>query len=74
MIVYTYDRQADAQHKADSLAQKYPQLQPGIFSLHGRSPWMVTLGGVMSKDQASAFRKQAVHLGLPRDTYAQNFR
>ena len=74
VIVYTYDRQADAQHKADSLAQKYPQLQPGIFSLHGRSPWMVTLGGVMSKDQASAFRKQAVHLGLPRDTYAQNFR
>ena len=74
VIVYTYDRQADAQHKADALAQKYPQLQPGIFSLHGRSPWLVTLGGVMSKDQASALRKQAVHLGLPRDTYAQNFR
>lgn len=74
VIVYTYDRQADAQHKADALAQKYPQLQPGIFSLHGRSPWLVTLGGVMSKDQASALRKQAVHLGLPRDSYAQNFR
>ena len=74
VIVYTYDRQADAQHKADALAQKYPQLQPGIFSLHGRSPWLVTLGGVMSRDQASALRKQAVHLGLPRDSYAQNFR
>lgn len=74
VIVYTYDRQADAQHKADSLAQKYPQFQPGVFSLHGHSPWLVTLGGVMSKDQAFALRKQAVHLGLPRDSYAQNFR
>ena len=74
VVAWTYDRQSDAQHKADALAKKYPQLQPAVFQPKGRGPYLVVLGGVMSKDQAFALRKQAVHLGLPRDSYAQNYR
>jgi hypothetical protein len=74
VIAWTYDRQSDAQHKADALAKKYPQLQPAVFQPKGRGPYLVVLGGVMSKDQAFALRKEAVHLGLPRDSYAQNYR
>ena len=73
VIAWTYDRQSDAQNKADALAKKFPQLSPAVFQHKGRGPYLVTLGGVMSKDQAFAMRKQAVHLGLPRDTYAQNY-
>lgn len=74
VIAWTYDRQSDAQHKADALAKKYPQLGPAVFQPKGHGPYLVTLGGVMSKDQAFALRRQAVHLGLARDTYAQNYR
>ncbi|HEV2278856.1 MAG TPA: hypothetical protein VGS02_11800 [Acidobacteriaceae bacterium] len=74
VVAWTYDRQSDAQHKADALAKKYPQLQPAVFRPKGRGPYLVVLGGVMSKDQAFALRKQAVRLGLPRDSYAQNYR
>lgn len=73
VVAWTYDRQADAQHKADTLATKYPRLHPEVFSLRGRAPYLVTLGGVMTKEQAFALRKEAVRLGLPRDTYAQNY-
>ncbi|HLJ77047.1 MAG TPA: hypothetical protein VKT75_06525 [Acidobacteriaceae bacterium] len=74
VIAWTYDREADAQHKADALARKFPQLRPAVFALKGRAPYLVSLGGVMTKDQALALRKEAVRLGLPRDTYAQNYR
>lgn len=73
VIAWTYDRESEAQLKADTLAKKYPQLHPAVFALRGHAPYLVTLGGVMTKDQAFALRKEAVRLGLPRDTYAQNY-
>lgn len=74
VIAYTYRQQAQAQHKADDLRQRYPQWSPGVFALHGRAPYLVTLGGVMSKADAFALREKAVRMGLPRDTYTQNYR
>lgn len=75
VIAYTYDRQAQAEQKANELSGRYPQLQPSVFSPKGRSPYLVTLGGAMSSQaDAKAFREKAVHLGLPRDTYVQKFR
>ena len=74
VIAYTYRKEAQAQHKAEVLRQQVPQLSPGVFALHGREPYLVTLGGVMSKADAFALRNQAVRLGMPRDTYAQNYR
>jgi hypothetical protein len=35
---------------------------------------MVTLGGTMGRAEALLLRDEAVSLGLPGDTYAQNFR
>jgi eukaryotic-like serine/threonine-protein kinase len=74
VVAYTYRHEAQAQHKAQTLTQRYPTLHPGVFALHGSAPWLVTLGGVMSKEQAFALRNQAVRMGLPKDTYAQNYR
>jgi hypothetical protein len=68
VVAYTYRHEAQAEQKAQSLAQRYPRLSPGIFTLHGGAPYLVTLGGVMSKADADAMRRKAVGMGLPRDT------
>ena len=44
-----------------------------VFSPTGRAPYLVTVGGSMSHDQAEAFRNKARNEGLPRDTYMQNY-
>jgi hypothetical protein len=31
------------------------------------------IGGQMTRDQASHLRQQAVRMGLPRDSYTQNY-
>ena len=74
VVVYTYDRESAAQHKASDLAAKYPQLQPQVFSPTGGAPYLVTLGGGADRKEAFARRDAARAAGLPRDTYAQNFR
>lgn len=74
VVAYTYMHEDQAQHKAETIRQRYPQLAPGVFALHGKAPYLVTLGGVMSKADAFALRNKAVQMGLPRDTYAQNYR
>jgi eukaryotic-like serine/threonine-protein kinase len=73
VVAFTYHRQDQAQKKATSLAQKYPNLSPAVFSPTGRAPWLVTVGGTLERDAAYALARRAPSLGLPRDTYAQNF-
>jgi eukaryotic-like serine/threonine-protein kinase len=73
VVAYTYLHDAQAQHKAEMIRQRFPQLAPGVFALHGKAPYLVTLGGVMSRADAFALRNRAVQMGLPRDTYAQNY-
>jgi len=73
VVAFTYHRQDQAQKKALSLAQQRPNLSPAIFSPTGRAPWLVTIGGVLQRDAAHALARKARSLGLPRDTYAQNY-
>ena len=74
VVAFTYNREDQAQHKADAIAQQHPDLRPEVFAPKGRAPYLVTLGGWMSVDQASALRNRARSEGLPRDTYTQNYR
>jgi hypothetical protein len=74
VIVYTYTRQDAAQRKAEELAARYPQLEPQVFSPHDRAPYFVALGGATDREGAMARRDAARKAGLPRDTYAQNYR
>ena len=73
VIVYTYDRENEAQKKSATIAQKHPDLRPAVFSPTGRAPYLVTIGGVMSRDEAFALARKSRGAGLPRDTYAQNY-
>jgi serine/threonine protein kinase len=73
VIAYTYNKQSQAQAKADSIAKKHSGLNPEVFTPNGHAPYLVTLGGSMTREQANAFRQKAISAGLPRDTYTQNY-
>jgi hypothetical protein len=73
VVAFTYNHADQAQKKAETIAQKYADLHPEVFTPTGRAPYLVTLGGVMSRDQAYIFVQQVRRQGLPRDTYAQNY-
>jgi eukaryotic-like serine/threonine-protein kinase len=74
VIVYTYNTRDDAQRRVETINQKHPNLKAEVFSLAGdAAPFMVVVGGSMSRDQAKSFRQIAVNSGMPRDAYLQNF-
>lgn len=74
VVAFTYNREDQAAQKAHAIAAQHPALKPEVFSPNGRAPFLVTLGGWMSVDQASALRNKARSEGLPRDIYKQNYR
>ncbi len=74
VVAFTYNREAQAQQKATSVAAKHPELKPEVFTPNGHAPYLVTVGGAMSRDEAFALVKKAKREGLPRDSYAQNYR
>jgi len=73
VVAYTFNRENQAKQRADSLAKRDPSLNPEVFTPNGRAPYLVTVGGPMTREQAEAFKKKARSAGLPRDLYAQNY-
>jgi hypothetical protein len=74
VIAFTYNREDQAQHKVEEIAQGHPDLNPSVFTPTGRPPFLVALGGAMSREDAFALSGKAKREGLPRDVYAQNYR
>jgi eukaryotic-like serine/threonine-protein kinase len=74
VVVYTYNSEKMAQQSAGELSKRFPQLEPQVFSPSGHAPYLVTLGGGMTREQAFTRREAALAAGLPKDTYAQNYR
>jgi serine/threonine protein kinase len=73
VIPFTYNRRTDAEKKVSSLAHSHPELQPAVFTPSGHAPYLVSIGGVMDRDAAYALAHRSRSLGLPHDTYAQNY-
>jgi hypothetical protein len=73
VISFTYNRRNDAEKKVSSLAHSHPELQPAVFTPSGHAPYLVSIGGVMDRDAAYALARRSRSLGLPHDTYAQNY-
>jgi hypothetical protein len=74
VVVFTYNHESQAQQKAAAIAQKHSELRAEVFTPNGRAPYLVTVGGVMSRDEAFALARKARGEGLPRDLYPQNYR
>jgi hypothetical protein len=73
VISFTYNRRADAEKKVSALAASHPELHPTVFTPSGRAPYLVSIGGVMDRDAAYALARRSSALGLPHDSYAQNY-
>jgi eukaryotic-like serine/threonine-protein kinase len=74
VIAFTYNQEDQAQHKVAEIARSHPDLNPSVFTLSGHAPFLVTLGGQMSREDAFALSGKAKREGLPKDIYAQNYR
>lgn len=74
VVAFTYNHEEQATQKVHALAAAHPALKPEVFSSTGRAPYLVTLGGWMSTEQATVLRNKARSEGLPRDIYTQNYR
>ncbi len=74
VVIYTYDTAANAEKRAQAINGKHPDLKAEVFSPNGNAgPYLVAIGGQMSRDDAVTLRQRALRLGLPRDTYVQNY-
>jgi hypothetical protein len=74
VIAFTYNHEDQAQTKASRLAGRHPELKPEVFSPYGRAPYLVSVGGAMSRQDAYALADKVRGSVLPEDTYAQNFK
>jgi cell division septation protein DedD len=74
VVLYTYAREEDAQKKARTLNAKQPRLDAHVFSPNGKGLYLVTAGEGMSREDAVRIRKQALSIGMPHDSYIQNYR
>ena len=74
VVAFTYNQEEQARQKATTIAQVHPDLNPTVFTPNGHAPFLVTLGGQMSKQDAFVFSGKAKREGMPKDTYAQNYR
>lgn len=75
VVAYTYRRRKDAESKVTQINAKYPGFVPEVFSPKGggQPPYLVALGGRMTRTQARQLRSQALSKGMPSGTYVQNF-
>ena len=76
VVAYTYNKRKDADHKAAQISRKFPGFVPEVFSPNGagRPPYLVALGGRMTRAQAKSLQREVLAKGMPAGTYIQNFR
>ncbi len=74
VIAYTFNRADQAAIRVAAIAKKDPSLQPKIIAPGGHSPYLIALGGPMTRPQAEALQKRARDSGLPRDTFVRNYK
>jgi hypothetical protein len=75
VIAYTYNAVRDAKKKALAINKRWPGLNAEVFAPKGvdHPPYLVALGGRMSRMEAARVLQKARSRGLPRDTFMLNF-
>jgi hypothetical protein len=73
VVAFTYNKQDQAAAKARALEQRYASLHPAVFTPTGHAPYLVTLGGPLTRNAAVSLKNKLHGAGLPRDLYAQNY-
>ena len=64
-----------AAEKAKRVNQRWPSLHATVFAPRElRGYYLVALGGRTSRQEATILQRKARKMGLPRDTFIQNYR
>jgi len=66
VVLYSYQYRQDAQRRLVLLGRSHPTLDAHLFVPAAHGPFMVVMGGPLSKDAADQLKTQAIPLGLPR--------
>jgi len=74
VVAYTFNREADAVRRATAIAKSNPGLHPQVITPYGNKPYLVALGGPMSRPDAESIQRRAKQSGLPRDTFVRNYK
>ena len=75
MIAFTYRSRDMAAKKAKQINSRWPDLRAAVFApKEVRGYYLVALGDAMNREEATRLQHKAHSLGLPRDTYVQNYR
>jgi eukaryotic-like serine/threonine-protein kinase len=74
VIAFTFRFREMAAKKAKQLNEKWPDLGAAVFAPKGhREYYLVALGDWMTREEAERVQRKVRRLGLPRDTYVQNY-
>jgi hypothetical protein len=74
VVAYTFNHAEQAMKRAEAIARQHPGLRPEVIAPGGRAPYLVALGGAMSRTEAEQARDRARRSGMPRDTFARNYK
>lgn len=74
VVAYTFNRVGDAAKRAAAIAERHPGLRPQVIAPNGGKPYLVALGGPMTRPDAEAIQRRAKQSGLPRDTFVRNYK
>lgn len=74
VVAYTFNRVGDAAKRAAAIAERYPGFHPQVITPNGGKPYLVALGGPMTRPDAESIQRRARQTGLPRDTFVRNYK
>jgi hypothetical protein len=74
VIAFTYRSRDIAVQKANQINEKWPDMRAVVFAPKQlRGYYLVALGDRMTREDAAQLQRKARGMGLPRDTYIQNY-
>jgi eukaryotic-like serine/threonine-protein kinase len=74
VIAFTYGSRDAAAKKVTQVNRRWPSMNASVFVPKDNSGYyLVALGGRMKREDAARLQRKARSLGLPRDTYLQNY-
>lgn len=74
VIAFTYGSREAAEKKVAQVNRRWPTLNASVFVPKDKGGYyLVALGGRMKREDAARLQRKARSLGLPRDTYVQNY-
>jgi hypothetical protein len=75
VVLYTFSREEDARKRAEAINRQHPGLDARTFLPPGPNRlYLVVAGGRMTREEAAGLRQKALHQGMPRDSYIQNYK